>query len=173
MTRESGNHYDSIVTLQTQDFYSSQNTQKSPQSSDRPSKIASLSTTFRNTLAIYEDWGLGKPAYVLQLDIEKAFDSVDFCALYDILRTRVNTTLANRIMSCFKEHTSITWFGQENQTIIKGKGVKRGCPLSSRLFTIVLDDVLRTLEELVSEDWTRMQKLICPSYYHSQTTLLL
>ncbi|GBP19255.1 Retrovirus-related Pol polyprotein from type-2 retrotransposable element R2DM; Endonuclease [Eumeta japonica] len=98
-----------------------------------------------------EKWKAGKPAYVLQLDIEKAFDSVDFCALYDILRTRVNTTLANRIMSCLKEHTSILWFGQKTQSITKGKGVKQGCPLSPRLFTIVLDDVLRTLEELVSE----------------------
>ncbi|GBP19528.1 LINE-1 retrotransposable element ORF2 protein [Eumeta japonica] len=59
MTRESGNHYDSIVTLQTQDRYASQNTQKSPQSSNRPSQIASLPTTYRTALAIYEDWGLG------------------------------------------------------------------------------------------------------------------
>ncbi|GBP79924.1 LINE-1 retrotransposable element ORF2 protein [Eumeta japonica] len=36
------------------------------------------------------------------------------------------------------------------QSITKRKGVKQGCPLSPRLFTIVLDDVLRTLEELVS-----------------------
>ncbi|GBP81198.1 hypothetical protein EVAR_31530_1 [Eumeta japonica] len=49
------NHYDSIVTLQTQDRYDSQNTQKSPQSSNRPSQIASLSTTYRTALAIYED----------------------------------------------------------------------------------------------------------------------
>ncbi|GBP72107.1 hypothetical protein EVAR_55150_1 [Eumeta japonica] len=55
----SGNHYDSIVTLQTQDRYDSQNTQKSPQSSNRPSQIASLPTTYRTALAIYEDWGLG------------------------------------------------------------------------------------------------------------------
>ncbi|GBP61357.1 hypothetical protein EVAR_50839_1 [Eumeta japonica] len=55
----SGNHYDSIVTLQTQDRYASQNTQKSPQSSNRPSQIASLPTTYRTALAIYEDWGLG------------------------------------------------------------------------------------------------------------------
>ncbi|GBP92842.1 Retrovirus-related Pol polyprotein from type-2 retrotransposable element R2DM; Endonuclease [Eumeta japonica] len=98
-----------------------------------------------------EKWKAGKPAYLLQLDIEKAFDSVDFCALYDILKTRVNITLANRIMSCLKEHTSILWFGQKTQSITKGKGAKQGCPLSPRLFTIVLDDVLRTLEELVSE----------------------
>ncbi|GBP43269.1 Retrovirus-related Pol polyprotein from type-2 retrotransposable element R2DM; Endonuclease [Eumeta japonica] len=257
----------------TQDFCASQNIQKSPQSSDRSSQIASLLTTCRTALALYEDWGLeskllllgdfnahigrddnqgtkklivgydlihptsnhlgsflldfceqdnlvisstwgcrsckvtwrsgqrlqnlchlplktprrrkkeaisnyqaafmryrstddhifvvrrildekwkaGKPAYVLQLDIEKAFDSVDFCALYDILKTRVNTTLANRIMSYLKEHTSILWFGQKTQSITKGKEVKQGCPFSSRLFTIVLDDVLRTLEELFSE----------------------
>ncbi|GBP60670.1 LINE-1 retrotransposable element ORF2 protein [Eumeta japonica] len=98
-----------------------------------------------------EKWKAGNPAYVLQLDIEKAFDSVDFCALYDILRTRVNTALANRIMFCLKEHTSILWFGQKTQSITKGKGVKQGYPLSPRLITIVLDDVLRTLEELVSE----------------------
>ncbi|GBP65607.1 Retrovirus-related Pol polyprotein from type-2 retrotransposable element R2DM; Endonuclease [Eumeta japonica] len=98
-----------------------------------------------------EKWKAGKPAYVLQLDIEKAFDSVDFYALYDILRTRVNTPLANRIMSCLKEHTSILWCAQKTQSVTKGKGVKQGCSLSPRLFIIVLDDVLRTLEELVSE----------------------
>ncbi|GBP10238.1 hypothetical protein EVAR_77630_1 [Eumeta japonica] len=32
---------------------------KSPQSSNRPSQIASLPTTYRTALAIYEDWGLG------------------------------------------------------------------------------------------------------------------
>ncbi|GBP96295.1 hypothetical protein EVAR_7578_1, partial [Eumeta japonica] len=36
----------------------SQNTQKSPQSSNGPSQIASLPTTYRTALAIYEDWGL-------------------------------------------------------------------------------------------------------------------
>ncbi|GBP69130.1 hypothetical protein EVAR_47405_1 [Eumeta japonica] len=53
-------------------------------------------------------------------------------------------------MSCLKEHTSILWFGQ-NPKYHQRKRVKQGCPLSPRLFTIVLDDVLRTLEELVSE----------------------
>ncbi|GBP31323.1 hypothetical protein EVAR_31449_1 [Eumeta japonica] len=61
----SGNHYDSIVTLQTQDRYDSQNTQKSPQSSNRPSQIASLPTTYRTALAIYEDWGLDSKLLLL------------------------------------------------------------------------------------------------------------
>ncbi|GBP79954.1 hypothetical protein EVAR_56546_1 [Eumeta japonica] len=58
---------------------------------------------------------------------------------------------ANRIMSCLKEHTSILWSEQKTQSITKGKGVKQECPLLPWLFTIVLDDVLRPLEELVSE----------------------
>ncbi|GBP24582.1 hypothetical protein EVAR_79491_1 [Eumeta japonica] len=61
----SGNHYDSIVTLQTQDRYDSQNTQKSPQSSNRPSQIASLPTTYRTAPAIYEDWGLDSKLLLL------------------------------------------------------------------------------------------------------------
>ncbi|GBP35749.1 hypothetical protein EVAR_82684_1 [Eumeta japonica] len=51
-------------------------------------------------------------------------------------------------MSCLKEHTSILWFGQKTQSVTKGKGVKPGCPFSPRLFTIVLDDILRTLEKI-------------------------
>ncbi|GBP13515.1 hypothetical protein EVAR_6869_1 [Eumeta japonica] len=42
--------------LLTQELFTCQNTQKSPQSSDRPSQIASLPTTCRTALAIYEDW---------------------------------------------------------------------------------------------------------------------
>ncbi|GBP33474.1 hypothetical protein EVAR_23877_1 [Eumeta japonica] len=83
-----------------------------------------------------EKWKAGKPAYVLQLDIEKAFDSVDFCALY-ILRTRVNTTLANRIMSCLKEHTSILWFGQKPKVSPKERGQTRMSTLTSALYHCV------------------------------------
>ncbi|GBP54445.1 hypothetical protein EVAR_36002_1 [Eumeta japonica] len=57
---------------------------------------------------------------------------------------------ANRIMSCLKEHTSILWFGQKPKVSPKEKGQTSMSTLTSA-FTIVLDDVLRTLEELVSE----------------------
>ncbi|GBP49174.1 hypothetical protein EVAR_46192_1 [Eumeta japonica] len=53
-------------------------------------------------------------------------------------------------MSCLKEHTSILWFGQKPKVSPKEKGQTRMSTLTSA-FTIVLDDVLRTLEELVSE----------------------
>ncbi|GBP28596.1 hypothetical protein EVAR_85795_1 [Eumeta japonica] len=49
------------------------------------------------------------------------------------------------------KHKSILWFERKIQSITKGEGPKQECRLSPRLFTIVLDDVLRTLEELVSE----------------------
>ncbi|GBP31321.1 hypothetical protein EVAR_31447_1 [Eumeta japonica] len=53
-------------------------------------------------------------------------------------------------MSCLKEHTSILWFGQKPKVSPKERGQTRMSTLTSA-FTIVLDDVLRTLEELVSE----------------------
>ncbi|GBP54488.1 Retrovirus-related Pol polyprotein from type-2 retrotransposable element R2DM; Endonuclease [Eumeta japonica] len=62
-----------------------------------------------------------------------------------------NWKAAYRIISRLKEHTSILWFGQKTQSITKGKGVKQGYPLSPRLSTIVLDNVLRTIDELVNE----------------------
>lgn len=95
-----------------------------------------------------EKWREGTKCYVMAVDIEKAFDTVDLNALKDILTTRTNKTLTNRIIkACMNELTSIRWFGQQTKPIKKGKGVKQGCPLSPRLFTILIDDVLQTLEE--------------------------
>lgn len=80
--------------------------------------------------------------------MEKAFDTVDLNALKDILTTRTNKALTNRIIkACMNEYTSLKWYGQQTKLIKKGKGVKQGCPLSPRLFTLVIDDVLKTLEE--------------------------
>ncbi|GBP43271.1 hypothetical protein EVAR_31154_1 [Eumeta japonica] len=79
---------------------------------------------FTVTRILDEKWKAGKPAYVLQLDIEKAFDSVDFCALYDILRTRVNTTFSNRIMSQRTHVNAMVW--TENPKVsLKEKGLNK------------------------------------------------
>jgi hypothetical protein len=97
-----------------------------------------------------ENWREGTKTYVMALDIEKAFDTVDLNALKDILTTRTNHTLTNRIIKgCMNESTCIKWFGQQSDYVNKGKGVKQGCPLSPRLFTLVMDDVLKTLAEEV------------------------
>lgn len=98
-----------------------------------------------------EEWREDKRLYVMAIDLEKAFDTVDLTALRDILLSRTNIALTNRIVKvCMNEYTSIKWLGQQTSEITKGKGVKQGCPLSPRLFTILIDDVLKTLEEEVS-----------------------
>ncbi|GBP90071.1 LINE-1 retrotransposable element ORF2 protein [Eumeta japonica] len=53
--------------------------------------------------------------------------------------------------SCLVSKNIQSYGLDKNPKYHQRKGVKQGCPLSPRLFTIVLDDVLRTLEELVSE----------------------
>lgn len=93
-------------------------------------------------------WREGTTVYVVALDLERAFDNVNLVALKDILLTRVGLPLTNRIIkACMNEITFISWCGQNSECVNKGKGVKQGCPLSPRLFTIIIDEVLRTVEE--------------------------
>lgn len=49
--------------------------------------------------------------------------------------------------TCFWEETSILWNGSLTPSVSKGKGVKQGCPLSPRLFTILLNSAMSTLAE--------------------------
>ncbi|GBP89334.1 ER membrane protein complex subunit 2-A [Eumeta japonica] len=55
-----------IATLKTKELYARQNSQKSSQSNDSPSQIASLPTTYRTALPIYENWELGTDTTVIK-----------------------------------------------------------------------------------------------------------
>lgn len=96
-----------------------------------------------------EEWNSGNVLYVLSLDLEKAFDKVNLIAATTILKhLKVPHHLINRIIkACMWERTSLLWFNQLTPTTSKSTGVKQGCPLSPRLFTLVMDAVLQTMAE--------------------------
>lgn len=60
------------------------------------------------------------------------------------------------------EKTSVIWYKQLSPSVKKCKGVKQGCPLSPRLFTLVLDSVLQTLAEELGIELTFQDKIEFP-----------
>lgn len=91
-----------------------------------------------------ECWRAGERVFVVALDIEKAFDSLDLGAAVTCLKgLGVPHFLVNRIIgACFDESTSILWYGQTTEPVQKAKGVKQGCPLSPRLFNLVINEAI-------------------------------
>lgn len=53
-----------------------------------------------------ESWKVGKRVYILTLDIEKSFDRANLKALRDILLTRTNKVLINRIIKASMNETT-------------------------------------------------------------------
>ena len=100
-----------------------------------------------------ENWNEGETLYIMALDIKKAFDTVKIQALKEILkRLDVPTRLINRVLQCVKDEvTRILWQNQLSEEAKRGKGIKQGCPLSPMLFNLIMQDVLRKVEEEIPE----------------------
>lgn len=94
-------------------------------------------------------WNHGKPLYVLTLDLEKAFSSVNIHQMPKILlEMGAPAFLVNRIVEvCLYERTRILHNGQETLSYVKTVGIKQGCPISPFLFIIVFHYLLSTTQQ--------------------------
>lgn len=95
-----------------------------------------------------ERWNEGYRAFVLSLDLRKAFDSVSLQSIPTILRNRgVPAQLVNRLINAaLKSKTSLVWFNQKTRYFAKNRGVKQGCPVSPILFNLVIDEAVTKLQ---------------------------
>jgi len=86
------------------------------------------------------------PTYIALIDFKKAFDSVDRDKLWTIMLSKVIPThLITVIQKMYKENIIRVNAGNgisEDFRVI-AKGVRQGCPLSSVLFNLYLDEVIR------------------------------
>lgn len=96
-----------------------------------------------------ERWNHGLTTYIFSLDLQKAFDRVNIHELPQILAEHgVPSYLINRVIkSCLHESNCVSWMGQKTTFVNKTVGVKQGCPLSPKLFNIILDRAVMELKE--------------------------
>lgn len=88
------------------------------------------------------------PHCTIKLDIHKAFDSVHWSFIKDLLNhLRFPQQLVSWVMACLHSVSYIMQMnGQQGKEFIGGRGLKQGDPLSSVLFVLSMEYLTRMLK---------------------------
>ena len=89
----------------------------------------------------------GSTVYQCFYDLEKAFDSVEFCVLlHHLYKSGINGKTRRIIRSFYSDPTAQVKVGSELSCVIKlERGVRQGSVLSPLLFLLVMDSLLTSL----------------------------
>ena len=82
------------------------------------------------------------------VDLEKAFDNVKWCKMFEILR-KIGISYKERrvIHSMYKNQEGIIRVGEQEISARIKKGVRQGCSLSSLLFNIYIEQAIMEIKE--------------------------
>ena len=98
------------------------------------------------TRAYYSSLSKKQQVYLLFLDTNKAFDSVDHTFIERVLmKIGVPLWLCNVVAGLMHEIRVVPFLGDAANTIRIDRGVKQGCPLSPLLFLLCFDVLLHNL----------------------------
>lgn len=91
-------------------------------------------------------------AFILKVDLEKAYDLVDWSFLREVLVfSDFNTHLCNLIMTCITTSTlSLCWNGEQLPVFSPGRGLRQGDPLSPYLFVLCMEVLGQSISKSVS-----------------------
>ena len=100
----------------------------------------------------------GKKLYVAFMDLEKAYDRVDWNALWDVLKIYgVGGQLLDGIKAFYKEASAcVRVDGEFSDSFDIRVGVRQGCVMSPWLFNIYIDGVIREMKAKVGKVGARM-----------------
>lgn len=91
---------------------------------------------------------LGLNTHIAFIDLEKAFDKVNWSKMMKILRD-VGLDYRDRkiIYELYKNQKSIVEIGENKQEASIKQGVRQGCPLSPLIFNIFIESAIRKINE--------------------------
>ena len=101
------------------------------------------------------------PTFLAFVDLEKAFDNVDWNKLFMILKmTGIKYKERRIIFNLYKNQTAVIRIdGYEREAEIK-KGVRQGCSLSPLLFNLYIEQAMKEIKEKFGDGIT-VQGEIC------------
>ncbi len=99
-----------------------------------------------------------KKLYAAFMDLEKAYDRVDWLALWDVLKIHgVGGKLLSAIKSFYEEASACVRISGDTSELFEIKvGLRQGCVMSPWLFNIYMDGVMREMKGKVGEAGVRM-----------------
>jgi RNA-directed DNA polymerase len=102
--------------------------------------------TVRET--IIHQTGKGKPVYACAIEASKAFDKVNRTALFYKLKNRIKPQIWKLLKNYYDNSTAFVHLnGQQSNMFQTTIGVKQGGPLSPKLFSIYIEDIITELEK--------------------------
>lgn len=111
-----------------------------------------------------------KGGFVLKIDIEKAYDRIEWAFLKKVLISfNFDPKCISLIFSCVtKGETNILWNGEKIKYFKLTKGLRHGGPLSPFLFVLYLEYLSNCINEKVSsKDWVGLKaSLNGPCFSH-------
>ncbi|MGX9339093.1 RNA-directed DNA polymerase, partial [Pantoea dispersa] len=94
----------------------------------------------------------GKPTFIAFVDLEKAFDNVDWNTLFKIMKEAgVKYRERQVIHNLYRNQTAVIRIeGNEREAVIE-KGVRQGCSLSPMLFNLYIEQAVKETKEKFGE----------------------
>jgi len=91
-----------------------------------------------------------KPTYIAFVDIEKAFDNVNWAIMFKILkRAGIEYTERRLLFKLYQKETAVIRFGETEEEARIRKGVRQGCNLSPSIFNAYIQEAIDIIREKI------------------------
>lgn len=94
-----------------------------------------------------------KPTYIAFVDIEKAFDNVNWAIMFKILkRAGIEYTERRLLFKLYQKETAVIRFGETEEEARIRKGVRQVCNLSLSIFNAYIQKAIDIIREKIRLD---------------------